>query len=100
MIGEILNLESLITAELNEKFIHCDAKKFNDIVITATIMKKDNLYLITKSKTLSQPIACNVDRDFKKSKFVFISPHLNHLDQSRFEVFNNINCQIASIYKS
>lgn len=79
MIGEILNLANLITADLNETFIHCDAQKYNDVVITATIMKKDNLYLITESKTLSQPIVCNIDRDFKKSKFVFISPRLNQI---------------------
>ena len=50
MIGEILNLANLITADLNETFIHCEAQNYNDVVITATIMKIDNLYLITESK--------------------------------------------------
>ncbi|OHT01390.1 hypothetical protein TRFO_31823 [Tritrichomonas foetus] len=79
MIHEILRLENLITADFDETFIHSDTKKINDIIITATIMKKDVVYLITESQTHYPPIVCKVEREFKNSKFVFISPSLRQI---------------------
>ena len=76
IINQIFKKEDLITGDL---FIFTDTRSLFGVTITATIMKNDTIYLICESHNHYPPIVCKIERNFKNSKFVYVSPSLRQI---------------------
>jgi hypothetical protein len=92
MIKDLLQFEDLIvSAEANELFTSYNSQHFNNLTVTAVLLKTNVIYIMAHSTIVKPPVVCKLEVALASPRAVFVSPTLRQLlcvgDDSRCAVF-------------